>query len=60
MIHILDSSLVPSTAQIIQIPGTGSSTPPAQVTGLLPQEVLSLSIMDCECKHRQCNKLPRI
>jgi hypothetical protein len=42
MIHILDSSLVPSTAQIIQIPGTGSSTPPAQVTGLLPQEVLSL------------------
>ena len=24
MIHVLDSSLVPSTAQIIQIPGTGS------------------------------------
>ena len=23
MIHVLDSSLVPSTAQIIQIPGTG-------------------------------------
>jgi hypothetical protein len=35
MIHILDSSLVPSTAQIIKIPGTGAdTTPPAKVTGL--------------------------
>jgi len=34
MIHVLDSSLVPSTAQIIQIPGTGVAPPPAQVTGL--------------------------
>ena len=36
MIHVLDNSLVPSIAQIIQIPGTGSgvSTPPAQVTGV--------------------------
>ena len=36
MIHVLNASLVPSTAQIIQIPGTGSgvSNPPAQVTGL--------------------------
>jgi hypothetical protein len=35
MIHVLDSSLVPSTARIIKIPGTGGGgTPPAQVTGL--------------------------
>jgi hypothetical protein len=36
MIHVLDNSLVPSIAQIIQIPGTGSGVPstPAQVTGL--------------------------
>lgn len=35
MIHVLDGSLVPSTAQIIKIPGTGGdTTPPAKVTGL--------------------------
>jgi hypothetical protein len=40
MIHVLDSSLVPSTANIIKIPGTGGgggggdTTPPAKVTGL--------------------------
>ncbi|MDQ6866052.1 MAG: DUF1929 domain-containing protein, partial [Thermoproteota archaeon] len=36
MIHVLDASRVPSIAQIIQIPGTGSgvSNPPAQVTGV--------------------------
>jgi fibronectin type 3 domain-containing protein len=34
MIHVLDSSLVPSTAQIIQIPGIATSNPPAQVLGL--------------------------
>ena len=35
MIHVLNGSLVPSTAQIIQIPGTGSdTTPPAKVAGL--------------------------
>ena len=36
MIHVLDGSLVPSTAQIIKIPGTGATdtTPPAKVTGL--------------------------
>ncbi|HKR73058.1 MAG TPA: galactose oxidase-like domain-containing protein, partial [Candidatus Nitrosocosmicus sp.] len=35
MIHVLDGSLVPSTARIIQIPGTGGDvTPPAKVTGL--------------------------
>jgi hypothetical protein len=35
MIHVLDGSLVPSTARIIQIPGTGAdTTPPAKVTGL--------------------------
>jgi hypothetical protein len=34
MIHVLDGSLVPSTALIIQIPGTGVAAPPAQVTGL--------------------------
>ena len=48
MIHVLDSSLVPSTAKIIQIPGTGSgvSDPPAQVTGLavLPQVALRLNL----------------
>ena len=33
MIHVLDGSFVPSTAQIIQIPGTGDQ-PPAKVTGL--------------------------
>jgi chitodextrinase len=33
MIHVLDGSLVPSTARIIQIPGTGVG-PPAKVTGL--------------------------
>jgi hypothetical protein len=52
MIHVLDSSLVPSTAQIIQIPGTGGGgggTAPAQVTGLTvttptaPTYVLNLS-----------------
>jgi Domain of unknown function (DUF1929)/Bacterial Ig domain/Fibronectin type III domain len=36
MIHVLNQSLVPSTAQIIKIPGTasGSPPPPAQVIGL--------------------------
>jgi hypothetical protein len=35
MIHVLNGSRVPSTAQIIKIPGTGSdTTPPARVTGL--------------------------
>jgi len=34
MIHVLDSSLVPSTAQIIQIPGKATGPAPAQVTGL--------------------------
>ena len=35
MIHVLNGSLVPSTAQIIQIPGTGGdTTPPAKVAGL--------------------------
>jgi hypothetical protein len=36
MIHLLNASLVPSVASIIQIPGSGSgaATPPAQVTGL--------------------------
>jgi hypothetical protein len=38
MIHVLNSSLVPSTANIIKIPGTGGgggdTTPPVKVTGL--------------------------
>jgi len=35
MIHVLAGSLVPSTARIIQIPGTGNdTTPPTKVTGL--------------------------
>jgi galactose oxidase-like protein/fibronectin type III domain protein len=44
MIHVLDSSLVPSTAQIIKIPGTGSGGTPAQVTGLNHQTVSSTQI----------------
>jgi hypothetical protein len=39
MIHVLNSSGVPSEAKIIKIPGTGSgggdTTPPVQVTGLM-------------------------
>jgi hypothetical protein len=36
MIHVLNSNGVPSTAKIIQVPGStgGDTTPPAQVTGL--------------------------
>ena len=36
MIHLLNASLIPSVASIIKIPGSGSGspTPPAQVTGL--------------------------
>jgi hypothetical protein len=35
MIHVLNSSLLPSTAKIIKIPGTGTPPPPpAKVTGL--------------------------
>jgi chitodextrinase len=50
MIHVLDSSLVPSTARIIKIPGTGSgggggdTTPPAQVAGLSATTVSSTQI----------------
>ncbi len=44
MIHVLDSSLVPSVAQIIKIPGTGVGSPPAQVTGLSHQTVSSTQI----------------
>src|SRR5207247_2382130 len=46
MIHVLDSSLVPSTAQIIKIPGTatGSGGTPAQVTGVSHQAVSSTQI----------------
>ena len=47
MIHVLDSSLVPSTARIIKIPGTGSggdTTPPVQVTGLSATTVSSTQI----------------
>ena len=42
MIHVLDGSLVPSTARIIQIPGTGADhNPPGQVTGLTVTPVYS-------------------
>jgi hypothetical protein len=46
MIHVLDSSLVPSTAQIIKIPGSGSgsTTSPAQVTGLTATTVSSTQL----------------
>ena len=45
MIHVLDNSLVPSTAKIIQIPGTGSggASFPAQVTGLSATAAASTS-----------------
>lgn len=46
MIHVLNSSLVPSTAKIIQIPGTASTPPPlpAQVQGLTASTVSSTQI----------------
>jgi hypothetical protein len=45
MIHVLDSSLVPSAAQIIKIPGAGiTSSPPAQVQGLSASTVSSTQI----------------
>jgi fibronectin type 3 domain-containing protein len=48
MLHILNSSQVPSIAQIIKIPGTGAppadTTPPSQVTGLAATTVNSSQI----------------
>jgi fibronectin type 3 domain-containing protein len=41
MIHVLNSSGVPSVAKIIQIPGTGSDPSPAQVAGLTVTPVSS-------------------
>jgi Domain of unknown function (DUF1929)/Fibronectin type III domain len=46
MIHVLNSSGVPSVAQIIKIPGlsTGDTTPPSQVTGLTVTPVSSTQL----------------
>jgi hypothetical protein len=48
MIHVLNSAGVPSIAQIVQIPGTGSpppdTTPPSQVTGLAASATSSSQI----------------
>ena len=47
MIHVLNGSLVPSVASIIQIPGSGGgggSTPPAQVMGLVATQAGSTQI----------------
>ena len=50
MIHVLDSSLVPSISRIIKIPGTGSgggggdTTPPVQVAGLSVTTVSSTQL----------------
>ena len=49
MIHVLYGSLVPSTAKIIKIPGTGTgtgdTTPPAQVANLNVTPVSSTSLI---------------